>query len=326
MPTIAAFDIRPYETATLTRYAEENGIRFTFFETKLSPHTVSLAAGADGVCVFVNDTLSGEVIKSLADLGIRLIALRCAGFNNVDLSAAAEHHITVVRVPGYSPHAVAEHTVAMLLTLLRKTHRAYIRTRDHNFSLSGLVGTELHGKTCGIIGTGKIGKVAASLFQGFGMRVIAYDAFPDLHSGLEYVTAEELFHLSDVISLHCPLTPETHHLIGQESLAKMKDGVILINTSRGALIDAEALLTAIKEKKVGGACLDVYEEEADIFFDDRSDYIMTDDTLARLISMPNVLVTSHQAFLTEEALHAIAETTAKNIAAFFKGEIQNAVQ
>ena len=239
---------------------------------------------------------------------------------------AASGKICVVRVPGYSPHAVAEHALAMLLTLLRKTHKAYLRTRDFNFSLTGLVGANLFGKTVGVIGTGRIGRVFIDICRGLGMRVIAYDVYPAKDADFEYVALDRLFAESDVISLHCPLTPETTHMINEKSLDKMKDGVILINTSRGALIDAEALLEQIKKKKVGGACLDVYEEESDIFFEDLSGHIMDDDVLARLISMPNVLVTSHQAFLTDDALESIAKTTAENIAAFFRGKPQNEVK
>lgn len=319
MIQIAVFDAKPYDITGLDRYAPEYGIEFKYFETKLNPDTARLAAGAQGVCVFVNDEVSETVIDRLCAYGVKLIALRCAGFNNVDVRAAADR-LCVVRVPGYSPHAVAEHALAMLLTLLRKTHKAYLRTRDFNFSLTGLVGTNLYGKTVGVIGTGRIGRVFIDICRGLGMHVIAYDVYPAADSDIEYVPLDRLFVESDVISLHCPLTPETTHLINGASLDKMKDGVILINTSRGALIDAEALLERIKGKKVGGACLDVYEEESDIFFEDLSDHIMDDDVLARLISMPNVLVTSHQAFLTEEALDNIAKTTAENIASFFRGE------
>lgn len=325
MIKIAVFDVKSYDIPGLERYGPENGIEFKFFETKLNIDTAGLAAGSDGVCVFVNDDISGPVIDALRQRGVKLIALRCAGFNNVDLRAASGK-ICVVRVPGYSPHAVAEHALAMLLTLLRKTHKAYLRTRDFNFSLTGLVGANLFGKTVGVIGTGRIGRVFIDICRGLGMRVIAYDVYPAKDADFEYVALDRLFAESDVISLHCPLTPETTHMINEKSLDKMKDGVILINTSRGALIDAEALLEQIKKKKVGGACLDVYEEESDIFFEDLSGHIMDDDVLARLISMPNVLVTSHQAFLTDDALESIAKTTAENIAAFFRGKPQNEVK
>lgn len=325
MIKIAVFDVKPYDIPGLERYGPENEIEFKFFETKLNIDTAGLAAGSDGVCVFVNDDISEPVIDALRQCGVKLIALRCAGFNNVDLRAASGK-ICVVRVPGYSPHAVAEHALAMLLTLLRKTHKAYLRTRDFNFSLTGLVGANLFGKTVGVIGTGRIGRVFIDICRGLGMRVIAYDVYPAKDADFEYVALDRLFAESDVISLHCPLTPETTHMINEKSLDKMKDGVILINTSRGALIDAEALLEKIKKKKVGGACLDVYEEESDIFFEDLSGHIMDDDVLARLISMPNVLVTSHQAFLTDDALESIAKTTAENIAAFFRGKPQNEVK
>lgn len=319
MIKIAVFDVKPYDIVGFDRYGSDGGIEFKYFETKLNPDTVGLAAGSDGVCVFVNDDLSESVIDKLCEYGIQLIALRCAGFNNVDLRAAAGR-ICVVRVPGYSPHAVAEHALAMLLTLLRKTHKAYLRTRDFNFSLTGLVGTNLYEKTVGVIGTGRIGRVFIDICRGFGMHIIAYDVYPADGTDIEYVSLDRLFSEADVISLHCPLTPETTHMINSESLSQMKDGVIIINTSRGALIDAEALLEYIKKKKVGGACLDVYEEESDIFFEDLSDHIMDDDVLARLISMPNVLVTSHQAFLTDDALESIAKTTVENILSFFRGE------
>ena len=325
MIKIAVFDVKSYDIPGLERYGPENGIEFKFFETKLNIDTAGLAAGSDGVCVFVNDDISEPVIDAFRQCGVKLIALRCAGFNNVDLRAASGK-ICVVRVPGYSPHAVAEHALAMLLTLLRKTHKAYLRTRDFNFSLTGLVGANLFGKTVGVIGTGRIGRVFIDICRGLGMRVIAYDVYPAKDADFEYVALDRLFAESDVISLHCPLTPETTHMINEKSLDKMKDGVILINTSRGALIDAEALLEQIKKKKVGGACLDVYEEESDIFFEDLSGHIMDDDVLARLISMPNVLVTSHQAFLTDDALESIAKTTAENIAAFFRGKPQNEVK
>ena len=319
MIKIAFFDVKPYDIAGFDKYGAAHGVDFKYFETRLNPDTAGLAAGMDGVCVFVNDDISGEVIDRLYALGVKLIALRCAGFNNVDL-AAAKGKLCVARVPAYSPHAVAEHAMAMLLTLLRKTHKAYLRTRDFNFSLSGLVGTGLYGKTAGIIGTGRIGRVLAELCRGFGMKILAYDAYPADGIDVEYTTLDRLFAESNVISLHCPLTPETRHLIDRNSLDKMKSTAILVNTSRGALIDAEALLAAIKKKEIGGACLDVYEEESDIFFEDLSGHIMDDDVLARLISMPNVIVTSHQAFLTDEALDSIAGTTVRNIISFFAGE------
>ena len=279
--------------------------------------TVSLAKGADVVCVFVNDDVGADVIDALCKMGVKLIALRCAGYNNVDIERAYGR-INVVRVPAYSPYAVAEHAMALLLTSVRRIHKAYNRTRDYNFSLSGLTGFDLHGKTVGVIGTGKIGRIFIDICKGFGMNIICYDKFPQENSGLNYVSLDEIWEKSDIISFHCPLTDENHHMVNGDSIAKMKKGVILINTSRGALIDADALVTGIKERKIGAACLDVYEEESDVFFHDRSGHIIDDDTLARLISMPNVIVTSHQAFLTEEALSNIAETTLNNIKQFFE--------
>ena len=319
----AFFDAKPYDRPSFEKYGAEYGVEFKYFETRLCVDTVELASGHDGVCVFVNDTLDRAVLERLYEYGIRIIALRCAGFNNVDMSFAKDK-FCVVRVPAYSPYAVAEHAMAMLLTSVRRTHKAYIRTKDFNFSLTGLIGFDLHGKTVGVIGTGKIGRVFVDLCRGFGMRVLACDSYPDEALGVEYVSIERLLSESDVISLHCPLTDQTYHLIDKESIAKMKDGVILINTSRGALVDAEALLSAIKSRKVGAACLDVYEEESELFFEDLSGHIVDDDVLARLISMPNVLVTSHQAFLTEEALDNIASTTVSNIVEYFEtGKSQN---
>ncbi len=313
---IAFFDAKQYDVASFEKYGAESGIEFKYFETKLTADTAELANGFDGVCLFVNDVLDAAVIDKLYSYGIRLAALRCAGYNNVDLEHAFRR-IHVVRVPAYSPYAVAEHAMAMLLTSIRRIHKAYIRTKDFNFSLNGLTGFDLHGKTVGIIGTGKIGMIFAGICRGFGMKVLAYDKFPREDADLEYVTLDRLFAESDIISLHCPLTAETHHMIDADSISGMKKGVCIVNTSRGALIDADALLDGIKSRKIGAACLDVYEEESDIFFEDYSGHIIADDTLARLITMPNVLVTSHQAFLTEEALNNIADTTVKNIKTFF---------
>ncbi len=308
----AFFDAKSYDRPSFEKYGSEAGIDFRFYETKLTPDTVELARGAEGVCVFVNDTVNAEVIDRLSEMDVRAVALRCAGYNNVDVRHAFGK-VHVVHVPAYSPYAVAEHAMAMLLTSIRRIHKAYIRTKDFNFSLNGLTGFDLHGKTVGVIGTGKIGRVFVDICRGFGMRVIAYDKFPAADSGIDYVSLDELFAQSDIISLHCPLTDETFHTVRAETIAKMKKGVVIVNTSRGALIDADALLEGIKERKIGAACLDVYEEEADVFFEDFSGHIMADDVLARLITMPNVLVTSHQAFLTEEALNNIAETTVQNI-------------
>ena len=313
---IAFFDTKPYDKPSFDRYGKEAGITFKYFETKLTEDTAELAHGFDGVCVFVNDTVNAAVIDRLVRMDVRVVALRCAGFNNVDMKYAFGK-IHVLRVPAYSPYAVAEHTMAMLLTSIRRIHKAYIRTRDFNFSLTGLMGFDLHGKTVGVIGTGRIGRVFIDICRGFGMKILAYDKFPapglDNGDTIRYVPLEELFARSDIISLHCPLTEDTYHIIDGRALEQCKKGVVLLNTSRGALVDAEALLAAIKARKVGAACLDVYEEESDFFFEDFSGHILEDDTLARLISMPNVIVSSHQAFLTEEALSNIAETTVNNL-------------
>lgn len=315
---IAFFDAKPYDKPSFDRYGADLGIEYKYFETKLSEDTVELAHGFDGVCVFVNDTVNAAVIDRLAEMGIGIVALRCAGFNNVDM-AHAYGKVHVLRVPAYSPYAVAEHTMALLLTSIRRIHKAYIRTRDFNFSLAGMTGFDLHSKTVGVIGTGRIGRVFIDICRGFGMKVLAYDKYPaeglDNGDTVRYTTLDDLFRNSDIISLHCPLTEETYHVIDRESLEKCKRGVVILNTSRGALVDAEALLEGIKSRKIGAACLDVYEEEADFFFQDFSGHILDDDVLARLISMPNVIVTSHQAFLTEEALSNIAETTSRNIIA-----------
>ncbi len=320
---IAFFDTKPYDKPSFDRLAEENGVKIKYFETKLNEDTVELASGFDGVCVFVNDTVSAPVIDRLSEMGVRVVALRCAGFNNVDMKYAFGK-IHVLRVPAYSPYAVAEHAMALLLTSIRRIHKAYIRSRDFNFSLSGLTGFDLHGKTVGVVGTGKIGKVFIDICRGFGMKVLAYDKFPAKDLGVEYVELDTLLEKSDIISLHCPLTDETYHMLDERAFAKCKKGVVIINTSRGALVDAEALLAGIKSRRVGAACLDVYEEESDLFFEDNSGHILEDDTLARLISMPNVIVTSHQAFLTEEAPSNIAETTVLNIKEFFtNGECAN---
>jgi D-lactate dehydrogenase len=316
---VAFFDTKPYDTPSFEKFGKENGIKFKFYETKLNEDTVALAKGCEAVCVFVNDTVNAAVIDKLEALGVKILALRCAGYNNVDIQYAKDK-LRVVSVPAYSPYAVAEHAMALLLTSIRRVHKAFIRTRDHNFSLNGLTGFDLHGKTVGVVGTGKIGRIFINICRGFGMNVIAYDKFPAKDSDIEYVELDELFSRSDIISFHCPLTDETYHMIDEKSVEKLKKGVVIINTSRGALIDAEALLEGIKARKIGAACLDVYEEEKNVFFQDFSGHIIADDTLARLISMPNVIVTSHQAFLTEEALSNIAETTVSNLIACHKGE------
>lgn len=318
---IAFFDAKAYDKPSFEKYGKDYGIAFKFFETRLNEDTVELARGFDGVCVFVNDDINAAVIDRLSEMNVNILALRCAGFNNVDMKYA-RGKIHVFRVPAYSPYAVAEHAIALLLTSIRRIHKAYIRSRDFNFSLSGLTGFDLHGKTVGVVGTGKIGRVFIDICRGFGMKVLAYDKFPvqELDNGdtIKYTQLDELFAESDIISLHCPLTEETHHMIDEKAIEKCKKGVVIINTSRGALVDAQALLDGIKSRKVGAACLDVYEEESDLFFEDNSGHILEDDILARLISMPNVIVTSHQAFLTEEALENIAETTVKNISDFVK--------
>ncbi len=318
---IAFFDAKEYDRQSFVISNGKNGsdneeFDICYLEARLSPDTYKLAEGCDAVCVFVNDDINSFVIDKLCEMGVKLIALRCAGYNNVDIEHAFGK-IHVVRVPAYSPYAVAEHAMALLLTSIRRIHKAYIRTKDFNFSLNGLTGFDLHGKTVGVIGTGKIGRIFIDICRGFGMQVIAYDKFPAKDSGIEYVTLDELWERSDVISLHCPLTDENRHMINSKSMEKMKKGVVIINTSRGALIDTEALVEGIKQRKIGAACLDVYEEESDVFFHDYSNHIVNDDVLARLISMPNVIVTSHQAFLTNEALGNIADTTLQNIHDFF---------
>lgn len=316
---IAFFDAKPYDTESFDKIIQASGkdIEVKYYEPKLDEDTVSLTAGYDAVCVFVNDTVNAAVIDKLYENGVKLVALRSAGYNNVDVKHAYGR-VHVVHVPAYSPYAVAEHTIALLLTSIRRIHKAYNRTRDFNFSLSGLTGFDLHGKTVGVIGTGRIGRIFIDICRGFGMNIIAYDAYPAKDSGIEYVSLDTLFENSDIISLHCPLTAKTEHMINEQAIDKMKKGVVILNTSRGGIIDTEALLAGIKSRKIGAACLDVYEEEGDIFFHDYSGHIVDDDTLARLISMPNVIVTSHQAFLTEEALANIAETTLSNILAIYK--------
>ena len=315
---VAVYSAKQYDIESFTRVAPlYPDIEYKYYDVNLSLETVSLAQGAETVCIFVNDKCDKDVIDALYKMGVKLIALRCAGYNNVDLNAAYGK-IHVVRVPAYSPYAVAEHAAALLLTSVRRIHKAYIRTRDYNFALKGLTGFDLHGKTVGIIGTGKIGKIFASICQGFGMNILGYDKFqaPDFIG--KYVELDELLANSDIISLHCPLLDDTYHLLNKETLEKTKKGVIIVNTSRGALIDAEALVESLKARQVGAVCLDVYEEESNLFFNDYSGHILNDDVLARLISMPNVIVTSHQAFLTNEALANIADTTSQNIIGFFK--------
>ncbi len=322
----AMFDTKSYDKNVFEKYIEKKDIQLKYFEAKLNEDTAELAKNFSVIIPFVNDTLSSGVIDTLCKNGVKLIAMRCAGFNNVDVKHA-QGKIPIVRVPEYSPYAVAEHAMAMLLTNIRRIHKAYIRTRDFNFSLNGLTGFDLHGKTAGIVGTGKIGRCFIDICRGFGMNVIAYDPYPLKDSGIEYAELNDLFQKSDILSLHCPLTQQNKHLINEDTIGTMKTGVVLINTSRGALIDTDALIHGIKSKKIGAACLDVYEEESDLFFEDFSGHIVQDDTLARLITLPNVLITSHQAFLTEEALNNIAETTVKNIQLFFsEGTLKNEVR
>ena len=315
---LAFFDTKAYDMPGFDTCAQGTPLEIKYFETRLNEDTVSLAAGYDAVCVFVNDIVNAAVVDKLCSYGVKLLVLRCAGFNNVDI-AACQGRLRVFRVPAYSPHAVAEHAMALLLTINRRTHKAYIRTRDFNFSLQGFVGFDLYGKTVGVVGTGKIGRVFADICKGFGMKVVAYDKYPNPDTGLEYTTLDELFARSDIISLHCPLTSETRHMINAESIQKMKKGVTIVNTSRGAVINTEDLINGIMEKKVGAACLDVYEEEGDLFYEDYSGHVVQDDTLVRLIAMPNVIVSSHQAFLTQEALNNIAATTVDNVLQFFQG-------
>ena len=319
MIRIVFFDSKEYDIASFEKVIDRNTFECKYLEVKLSMDTVDLAKGYDVVCAFVNDIVDDKVIDKLYEYEIKLIALRCAGYNNVDVKYAFKK-VHVVHVPAYSPYAVAEHAMALLLTSIRRIHKAYNRTRDFNFSLTGLTGFNLYGKTAGVIGTGKIGRVFIDICKGFGMNVIAYDKYPITGSNIEYVTLDGLFERSDIISLHCPLTLETKHIIDNNAINKMKKGVVIINTSRGALIDAEALLEGIKARIIGAACLDVYEEEADIFFEDKSGHIMDDDTLSRLLSMPNVIITSHQAFLTNEALDNIASTTLSNIKSYFDND------
>jgi D-lactate dehydrogenase len=314
---VAVYDTKPYDREYLARAAGSDRIVWRFHEFRLSADTAAAAGGAQAVCIFVNDHADRACLEALAAQGIRLLALRCAGHNNVDLAAARELGLTVVRVPAYSPHAVAEHTVGLLLTLNRKIHRAYNRVRELNFSLSGLVGFDIHGKTVGIIGTGKIGRIAAQIFRGFEANVLAYDPFPAsdwaTKHGVKYTDMDGLLAASDIVSLHLPLMPDTLHLLNARTIARTKPGVFIINTSRGKLIDTTALIAALKTGHIGGVALDVYEEEEGIFFQDLSGQVLLDDELSHLLMFPNVLITSHQAFLTHEALSEIARVTTANI-------------
>jgi D-lactate dehydrogenase len=316
---IAIFSTKPYDRHFLDAANEGAGHKLSYFEVRLSPETSNLAVGSDAVCAFVNDIIDEQVLGLLASYGVKLVALRSAGFNNVDLEAARKLGISVARVPAYSPHAVAEHTLALILTLNRKTHRAYNRVREGNFSLEGLLGFDLAGKTAGVVGTGKIGEVVSKILLGFGCRVIASDVQENpicTGMGVTYGSMEELLATSDIVTLHCPLTPTTRHLIDDKALSRMKKGVMLINTSRGAIIDTQAVLRGLKSGIIGSLGLDVYEEEADLFFEDLSGRFIDDDVFARLLTFPNVLITGHQAFFTKEALTKIAETTIANISSF----------
>jgi len=328
--TIAFFDTKSYDEESFNKVNEEFHFEIKYFKGHLNKNNVILTKDVDAVCIFVNDTADAEIIDAMVQNGVKLLALRCAGFNNVDI-AATQNKMTVVRVPAYSPYAVAEHAVALMMALNRKTHRAYLRTRDGNFALNGLMGFDMHGKTAGIIGTGKIAKILIHILKGFGMNILAYDLYPDLNFAREnqivYTSLDELYHSSDIISLHCPLTDDTKYLINDYSISKMKDGVMLINTGRGQLIHTNALIEGLKNKRIGAAGLDVYEEEGDYFYEDKSDKIIDDDVLARLLSFNNVIVTSHQAFFTQEALSNIAHTTLQNIKDFIEGQqLENEVR
>ena len=313
---IAFFGAKPYDIASFDKVNEKYNYDIRYYKGHLNPNNVVLTQDTDAVCIFVNDTADAAVIDAMVNNGVKLLALRCAGFNNVDLKAA-KGKLPVVRVPAYSPYAVAEYSLALMLSLNRKIHRAYWRTRDGNFSLNGLIGFDMHGKTIGIIGTGKIAKILIRLLKGFGMRILAYDLYPDMkfaeEEGISYVTLDELYRESDIISLHCPLTDQTKYMIDKDSIDKMKKGVMIINTGRGQRINTNDLIEGLKEKKIAAAGLDVYEEEGEYFYEDKSDKIIDDDVLARLLSFNNVIVTSHQAFFTKEALYNIAETTLQNI-------------
>ncbi|MHA3977088.1 2-hydroxyacid dehydrogenase [Halovulum sp. GXIMD14794] len=316
---VAVFSAKPYDQSSLAEANEAEGHDLSFFEAKLTAETARLAQGSEAVCAFVNDDLSAEVVAQLAAEGIRFVALRSAGFNHVDLDAMERAGIVVGRVPAYSPHAVAEHAVALILTLNRKTHRAWNRVREGNFDLDGLMGFDLNGKTVGIVGTGLIGTVLARIMTGFGCEILAFDPSPNAECtglGVRYVSVDDLLAASDVVTLQCPLTPDTHHLIDDAALAKMKPGAMLVNTSRGAVVDTRAAIRALKSGHLGSLGLDVYEEEGGLFFEDLSDKIIPDDVFARLLTFPNVLITGHQGFFTREALAAIAETTIANLTAF----------
>jgi D-lactate dehydrogenase len=328
---IAFFSTKRYDRIFFDDYNKEFGHEITYFEARLRRETLKLAEGYDGVCVFVNDQIDASVLIALAAMGTRLVALRCAGFNNIDIASAQELGVTVVRVPAYSPYAVAEHTVGLMLALNRKIYWANSRVKEGNFSLDGLLGFDMRTRTVGLVGTGKIGECVARILHGFGCRIIAYDTYRnpvcEETLGVEYVGLDELLVQSDIISLHCPLFKETFHMINMDAIAKMKKGVMIINTSRGALIDAKAAIEGLKSGKIGHLGIDVYEEEEELFFEDKTFEIRTDDVFARLTTFPNVVITGHQAYFTEEAVSAIAKTTLENITAYEKGEeLVNAVK
>ena len=324
---IAFFGTKPYDKLWFEPLSKEYNCNIHFIDSGISEDTVILAKNCEAVCIFVNDYITENIAAKLEELGVKLILLRCAGFNNVDLKATRNHNLTVMRVPSYSPAAVAEFSMASILTVNRQTHRAYSRTRDFNMTINGLMGIDLYGKTAGVIGTGKIGQCMIDIFNGFHMNVLAYDLYPNENLDAVYVSLDELFEKSDVISLHCPLTKETRHIINEDSINKMKPGVILSNTSRGALIDSTALIAGLKSGKIGAVALDVYEEEEGVFYEDVSNEIILDDVLSRLSTFPNVLITSHMGFFTKEAMQAIAVTTLSNAVAFEKGEkLVNIVQ
>lgn len=321
---VAFFDTKLYDEVSFNNTNQKFGFDIRYFKGHLNKNNVILTKGVDAVCIFVNAEANAEVIGELKKNGVKLIALRCAGYNNVDLKAAQEANIKVVRVPAYSPYAIAEHTLALMLTLNRKTHKAYARTRDGNFAIDGLLGFDMHGKTAGIIGTGRIAKILIQTLRVIGMNVLAYDLYPDYkfaeENNVTYTTLDELYKNADIISLHCPLTKETEYIINETSISKMKDGVMIINTGRGKLINTLDLIEGLKSKKVGSAGLDVYEEESEYFYEDHSNFVMDDDTLARLLSFSNVVLTSHQAFFTKEAVENIAATTLQNIKDFSEGK------
>ncbi len=328
MLKMAVFNTKPYTKQFFGRANERFGHELVFFKERLTDQTVDRAAGFDAVCIFVNDTADAPVLTRLKELGVRLLALRCAGFNHVDLEAAETLGLSVVRVPAYSPHAVAEHTLGLILALNRRIHRAHQRIREGNFSLDGLMGFDLHGTPVGIIGTGKIGTEVARILHGFGCELYAYDVEPNdqcRQLGVQYVSLDDIYKTCLIITLHCPLMPQTHHMIDAKAIDKMQDCVMLINTSRGALVDTQAVIGGLKTQRIGYLGLDVYEEEGDLFFDDLSDEIIQDDVFARLLMFPNVVVTGHQAFFTHNAVSAIAETTLDNLSKFEQGQCQNAL-